>query len=58
MSTTRQQYNSPYLLQLLNITFHYNPSVYILVMANINIHDIVSTIENYENRTVTAIFRQ
>jgi hypothetical protein len=34
------------------------PSVYILVMANINIHDFVSTIENYENRTVTAIFRQ
>ena len=29
------------------------PSVYILVMANVHIFAIVSTIENYENRTVT-----
>jgi hypothetical protein len=26
-----------------------------LVMANVDIHAIVSTIENYENRTVTPI---
>ena len=32
-------------------------SLYILVMANVDIHCIVSTIANYENRTVTAIFR-
>jgi hypothetical protein len=31
------------------------PSVDILVMANIGIHAIVSTIENYENRTLTPI---
>jgi hypothetical protein len=31
------------------------PSVYIIVMANVDIHAIVLTIENYENRTVTAI---
>jgi len=30
-------------------------SVDILVMANVDIHVIVSTIENYENRTVTPI---
>ena len=34
------------------------PPVSILVMANVDIHGIVSTIQNYENRTVTAIFRQ
>ena len=34
------------------------PSVYILVLANVDIHAIVLTIENYENRTVTAIVRQ
>ena len=32
------------------------PSVYILVMANVDIYTIVSTIENYENRTVNPIF--
>ena len=32
------------------------PSVYILVMANVDIYAIVSTIENYENRTVNPIF--
>ena len=32
------------------------PSVDILVMANVDIYAIVSTIENYENRTVTPIF--
>jgi hypothetical protein len=31
------------------------PSVDILVMANVDIHAIVLTIENYENRTVTPI---
>ena len=31
------------------------PSVHILVNANLDIHTIVSTIENYENRTVTSI---
>jgi hypothetical protein len=31
------------------------PSVDILVMANVDIYAIVSTIENYENRTVTPI---
>ena len=31
------------------------PSVDMLVMANVDIHAIVSTIENYENRTVTPI---
>ena len=28
----------------------------ILVMTNVDIHAIASTIENYENRTVTPIF--
>jgi len=32
------------------------PSVGILVMANVDIYAFVSTIENYENRTVTLIF--
>jgi hypothetical protein len=32
------------------------PSLYILVMPNGDIHAIVSTIENYENRTVTVMF--
>ena len=32
------------------------PSVAILVMANVNIYAIVSTVENYENRTVTPVF--
>jgi len=36
-----------------NVSKH--PSVCILVMANVDIHAIVLTIENYENRTVTAI---
>jgi hypothetical protein len=40
--------------------FHWNvsklPSLYILVIANVDIHAIVSTIQNYGNRTVTAIF--
>ena len=31
------------------------PSVHILVIANLDIHVIVSNIENYENRTVTPI---
>jgi hypothetical protein len=70
MSTKSQQYNSPYLLQLLNITFQYKSefqffsfenvskllSLHILVIANVDIHDIASTIQNYENRTATAIF--
>ena len=32
------------------------PSVYILEIANVDIHAIVSTIQNYGNRTATAIF--
>ena len=33
-------------------------TVYILLMANVDIHGIMLTIENYENRTATEIFCQ
>jgi hypothetical protein len=33
-----------------------NKSKFILVMTSVDIYAIMSTIENYENRTVTAIF--
>jgi ribonucleotide monophosphatase NagD (HAD superfamily) len=32
------------------------PSVDVLMMTNVDIHAIATTIENYENRTVTLIF--
>jgi hypothetical protein len=32
------------------------PSVHIIVITNVDIHAMVSTIENYENRTVTPIY--